>query len=173
MTTPCQTFCTRFILRVDGHRCADCGMTVGQARKHHEPKFEVRPPSVIMEPAYQAWQDWYWKTRGALRFGAREVDVRCVTEADTLAYPDEPPVYALRRKHHGWEIVPRDHETTSWPMFIPVFEQYLPEGDSVRGYPVQFAKMNKESTPGFIFMTFCTCGWFRPASWPTCTQHAE
>jgi hypothetical protein len=128
-------------------------MTVEQSRKHHEPQFEVRPygPSVTTEPAYQAWQDWYAKVR-VLRFGDREVDVRFATEADALRWPDDPPVYALHRSHRGWWIMPRDHESTSWPMFVPVFEEYLPESDSVRGHPVQFATMNNEATPGFVFM---------------------
>ena len=172
---PCKTFCTRFVLRVDGHRCADCGMTVEQARTHHEPKFEVRPygPSVTTEPAYQAWQDWYAKVR-ALRLGARELDVRFVTEGDMLLDPDDPPVYALHRSSlHGWWVMPRSHEATSWPMFVPVFEEYLPDGDSVRGHPVRFAVMNNEDAPGFVFMTPCTCGWFRPASEPTCTKHDD
>lgn len=58
-------------------------------------------------------------------------------------------------------------------MFIPVFEEYLPDGDSVRGQAMRFAVMNNEDAPGFVFMTLCTCGWFRPASWPACTRHDE
>jgi len=171
--TPCPTFCMRFTLRRDGHRCDDCGMLVSEAQNHHQPEIDYSRDRYYEDPAYKAWQNWANKFR-ALRSGPRHVDLSFVTENDCFAESKGPSVYALAQSYEGapWHIWPADARDgiIAYRPFIPVFEEYLPF-DKHKGQTVFAALGSNPSFPTFERMTLCTCGWFRPVAEPTCPHH--